>query len=493
MHYFEKNVVEIKNEYTNFLINIMTPLVYEGIKDIYDKSLLSEKKFKENAIMDPNIQNPGVLKIFQLYLKDIQNLNSHMVQAEYIRIKDKSKCSDWFDDLVKAVVKSNIILLTFNSSGKKCKLVNDKYHEDIKMEQFIHKSYIECARIFYNYPEIFYHGYSTIDIKRNQREAYSLIKEAINEAIRKMLPIKLILEEYLKKDYIDDNNDVSMFIPQSRYTNLNNLVKRDLLDKHDEYGIDDEYSKNGEHKYNKNDNYYDTEDNKSSYNKYSNSYNQILDEYTDFDDKFNDIDDEMDNDIYNNKEINDNITENLKDLVFGKKETNITNATESLISDPNKCDKLDEANVIKNVEIKMPDNKEKSTSSSKENLVTSKDIPFDNEKGMKILESIKKPRNVIDDILNQYKKIKTPEYKDFEKDINNINGNENKKLDHLIDNSTNKQNYKNIDNENNYGEEHTESISNNFDGTDISLENKNILDNNNGNDINIKIDKKINK
>ena len=432
MHYFEKNVVEIKNEYTNFLINIMTPLVYEGIKNIYDRSIQTEKRFKESSMMDPNVQNPGVLKIFQIYLKDIQNLNNHMIQTEYERIKQSSKCAEWFDDLVKAVVKSNIILLTFNTSGKKCKLVNDKYHENIKIDMFIHKSYIECARIFYNYPEIFYHGYSSIDIKRNQREAYSLIKDGINEAIRKMLPIKLILEEYLKNDYIDDNNDISAFIPQSQYTNLRSLVKKDLTE---DYKYESDY-------------------NNSSF-RYSNKSYKILED-SDCEDQFNELENEIDE-----EDKNDDITENLKDLILCKEETNITNATE-LRSDY----KIDENDVIQNIEIKVPDSKEKSPSSSKEDLMTNKDENFDEERGMKILESIKKPKGAMQEFVNEYKR--------------NLELTKVDKPDNLETNKTD-NNLETIIMENNL-EINKDSITNEFEELDNSMEN-----------INIKIDNKVNR
>ena len=515
MHYFEKNVVEIKNEYTNFLINIVTPLVYEGIKNIYDRSMQTEKKFKESSMIDPSVQNPGVLKIFQIYLKDIQNLNNHMIQTEYERIKQSSKCSEWFDDLVKAVVKSNIILLTFNTSGKKCKLVNDKYHESIKIDMFIHKSYIECARIFYNYPEIFYHGYSSIDIKRNQREAYSLIKEGINEAIRKMLPIKLILEEYLKNDYIDDNNDVSAFIPQSQYTNLRSLVKKDLSEN-----------------YNYDDKFHESEKNNSSFSRYSNKNYKILedeDEDSDYENKFNELDNEMDE---NDK--NDNITENLKDLILGKEDTNITNITEQASDLKNKYEdnKMDDNNVVKNMEIKIPDSKEKSPSSSKENLMTKKDDIFDQDK---VLESIKKPKNMLNEFVNEYKKFsKSPDNNDQNKDKNiskddiNINKeaidqDKDVKIEYVKKNDNNKDNNKdkndNNNNENNVNKDNNvnndnnenksnklvekkysndmdrkyydDSVSNKFEELDNSIDKKS--EQNSLEDINIKIDKKVNK
>jgi len=253
MHYYEKNIVEIKQEYTIFLTNILSPMIYEGIKKIYDDAIEMDHNFRRALINNPSGDNanPGVLKIFQTFLKEIQTLNNHMIHNEYERIKSKSKCADFFDDLIKAVIKSNIVLLTYNVSEKECKIVNNKYHESVNIELFIHNCYIECARIFFNYPEIFFHDYATIDIKRNQREALQLIKDGINEAIRKMLPMKLILEEFLKKDYVPDNNDVTKNMSDSQYTNMRNLLRGTIhpeleLEEDDEDKYNDElYNDNG--------------------------------------------------------------------------------------------------------------------------------------------------------------------------------------------------------------------------------------------------------
>lgn len=235
-HFYEKNIVEIKNEYTEFLTNIMTPLIYEGIRSMYNKAINYEEEYIKAAKQNPSIANPGVLKIFQAFLKDIPKLNSHIIENETARVRDTSKCADIFDDLIKAVVKSNIVLLTFNASGKQCKIVNERFHETVDTKIFIHKCYIECARLFYNYPELFWHGYSTLDIKRNQREAHRLIRIAVCEAIRKMLPIKSILEEYLKNDYIKhddvqiDNDD------NAQYENIKNMIQKDLHEQPDDNG-----------------------------------------------------------------------------------------------------------------------------------------------------------------------------------------------------------------------------------------------------------------
>jgi hypothetical protein len=301
-YFYERNIVEIKNEYTTFLTNIMTPLIYEGIKSLYDSALKKEEEIKELMIKNPDATNPGVLKIFQNFLKAVPDLNSNKIELETNRIKEKSKCSEWFDDLVKAVVKSNIVLLTYNVSEKKCKLVNDKYHENVDVKLFVHKSYIECARIFYNYPEIFWHKYTTLDIKRNQREAYDLIKSSIVEAIRKMLPIKMILEEYLKNDYVKGNDDITANVTNSQFMNMKSLIQRDL---------------NGGdmNKFNEEDNESNNENNdvmlESNYEQENREITEHIDE----------IDKKLDNSIVlteNSKESDDNDT-NKTDVEFMRK------------------------------------------------------------------------------------------------------------------------------------------------------------------------------
>lgn len=204
MHYYERNIVEIKTEYTDFFINMVAPLIYEGIKSIYFRAIETEKQYEEAANRNIAFKNPGVLKIFQHFLKGVPALNVNLIESEMIRIRDSSKHADIFDKLVKAVIKSNIVLLTYNASGKECKLVNEKFHEKVDVNNFIHKIYIECAIQFYASPELFWDKYPTIELQKNKREAINIINECIREAIIKILPLEQILVEYLKNDYIKD-------------------------------------------------------------------------------------------------------------------------------------------------------------------------------------------------------------------------------------------------------------------------------------------------
>jgi hypothetical protein len=154
---------------------------------------------------------------------------------EVKRIKEYSRCSELFDDLIKAVVKSYIILLTFNASGKKCKLVIEKYHEKININDFIHKCYIECANIFYNNPELFWNESDKETQQVCKNNAYDCIKQGVIEAIHKILPVKDILREYLSNDYIEEiqehkADDNSLSDNETDEHNNSETIKKKIID-----------------------------------------------------------------------------------------------------------------------------------------------------------------------------------------------------------------------------------------------------------------------
>ena len=210
MHYYERNIVDIKNEYTNFLTHIISPLIYEGFKSMYDRAMELEKQYIAAMLENDTVKNPGILKIFQYILKGVPHLNSSLIETEMIRIRDSSKNADIFEKLIRAVFKSYIVLLTYNASGKECMLVKEKYHERIEIKDFIHKIYIETAKQLYNTPDLFWHNYSQLEIKKNQKEILQIINNSINDAILKVLPLNDILTEYLKNEYIQENNEAKI-------------------------------------------------------------------------------------------------------------------------------------------------------------------------------------------------------------------------------------------------------------------------------------------
>jgi hypothetical protein len=174
---------EIKKEYTIQLINMLTPPVYEGINSIYGEVKAISATGEE-------------LKVFQGFLQKIPLWNEEMVSTEAKRIKTVVMNSDIIDDLIKAVIQSNILLLTATDISEKHKILKE-FNLTLNYNKFIHNVYIEVAKVFYNYPFLFYDKLPALEYKKNQLKAHKLIKESIEEAIRKMLPLQLILKKYL--------------------------------------------------------------------------------------------------------------------------------------------------------------------------------------------------------------------------------------------------------------------------------------------------------
>jgi len=176
-------LTEIKKEYTIQLVNLLTPSIYEGINSIYGEVKQIAKDGEE-------------LKIFQGFLAKIPAWNEQMIATESSRIRTVTQNSDILEDLIKAVIQSNILLLTSTDIADKHKVLKE-FNINLNYNKFVHNVYIEVAKTFYNYPFLFYHKVPALEFKKNQLKSHKLIKEAIEEAIRKMLPLQLILKKYL--------------------------------------------------------------------------------------------------------------------------------------------------------------------------------------------------------------------------------------------------------------------------------------------------------
>ena len=215
-------LVETKNEYTTHLINILTPLIFQGLQSIYN-----EAKNIININGDPNM----VLKIFQSCLKSIITWNTVTIDKATNAILTSSQSYDWLNDLIKATLKANLIVLLYNPSCSNNQTkVDPTFYKSIKTTDFIHRVYIECARELWNNPYLLYHDYPPIEIKRNQRDCMVLIKEAIKESLRKLLPVKHILQIYLNEDIVlnNGNDTFDKAISDVEESYLPKLINKDL-------------------------------------------------------------------------------------------------------------------------------------------------------------------------------------------------------------------------------------------------------------------------
>lgn len=194
-------IVEIKNEFTEYLLNILTIPLYDGFNSIYKKSIELSSIYDNKIKSGLSITNPGINNLFKIFLKDIPNLNRDRIERETIRIKNSGKHIDFFDDLIKVVIKSYIILLTSINEQNYNLLKNIKHYDNVDTCNFIHKCYIEISKNLMNVPDIFNESNNPPSkIKENYTECIELIKKGILNAIRNVIPMKDIITEYLKND-----------------------------------------------------------------------------------------------------------------------------------------------------------------------------------------------------------------------------------------------------------------------------------------------------
>ena len=138
-------------------------------------------------------------------LKDFENLCNEMniVIEKSIGLTNKGKQFSINNSILPAniITHEAIFLLSYkNFEPIKIKSKNKTDTLDLnvpKITYFIHKIYIQCARNFWRQPWLFHTGYNSLDLQRNLIKSEKLIKESILETIRKLLPLKEVLQQYL--------------------------------------------------------------------------------------------------------------------------------------------------------------------------------------------------------------------------------------------------------------------------------------------------------
>jgi hypothetical protein len=197
-------LVEAKKEYTNQLLQILKPRIYEGFKSMYDDTVSILGK----EYIEYNTQSSSVIKSFQKALRDIPLWNQEMINREYDRILNSSKC-DYFEDLIETVFITNIKILSSvqinsnNSIGLQVNIPSPVH--------FIHKCYIECAKEIYKNPYVFENSKNMTPKEKhtNIRDSLTYIENSINSAIRELLPIRDILKQGISKANSSVNNIAS--------------------------------------------------------------------------------------------------------------------------------------------------------------------------------------------------------------------------------------------------------------------------------------------
>jgi hypothetical protein len=175
---------ESKNEWCGRLVSILTPLVSEGIRSIFDEAW---NMCKENG------ENSKYLMTFQNMLARIPKWNNIIIEEERKRIIEKSGCN-YLEDLITCVHIIQLKVLTCIRVGNKQKKIDISIP---KLDLFIHRVYIHVARKVYCNIYLFEKDISDLLVQKNRRELEIIIQECILNSIRESIPTEAIIRAYL--------------------------------------------------------------------------------------------------------------------------------------------------------------------------------------------------------------------------------------------------------------------------------------------------------
>ena len=184
--YNVSNLSEAKNEYSARLVNILTPLVLEGVKSLFGDA---------KKLCVENNENSKYLMTFQNFLSRIPKWNQNIISTETQRIVNESKCP-YLEDLVTCVHIAQLKILTSIRVGQKQK----KIDIDVpKLENFIHKVYVDVARKLYSNVYLFEDNVLPLNYQKNMRECELIIRESILNVVRDSVPVESILRSYIEE------------------------------------------------------------------------------------------------------------------------------------------------------------------------------------------------------------------------------------------------------------------------------------------------------
>jgi len=189
---------ESKNEWGSRLVTILTPLIIDGYKSILDESI---KLCKDNG------ENDKYLMTFQNLISRIPKWNAQIIETERKRISDKSGCN-YLEDLVTCVHIIQLKILTAMRVGQKQKKIDINIP---KIDDFIHKTYINVARKVYKNVYLFEINIPPLQVQKNYREIEIIVQEGILNTLRESIPVETILKAYMdetvEEDVVEEVNE----------------------------------------------------------------------------------------------------------------------------------------------------------------------------------------------------------------------------------------------------------------------------------------------
>jgi len=181
---------EARNEYLKQMASWLSSPIVEFFRAEYQKI----------STRDP----AKAMSSFQIWCADVPKWNQDVIDTNVSIVLDSCRC-DYVEELMTAVFIAHTKMLTairVSSKQKKMKITLPK------LDHFLHRVFIECARGFWKAPFLFLESVPMIEKQKNVIQMESMCIESLSGAVRSLLPVKSILNEYLAED--EDEKDEEM-------------------------------------------------------------------------------------------------------------------------------------------------------------------------------------------------------------------------------------------------------------------------------------------
>tara|TARA_B100000161_G_C33544033_1_gene412105 strand:+ start:658 stop:1536 length:879 start_codon:yes stop_codon:yes gene_type:complete len=152
-----------------------------------------------------NGENDKYLMTFQNLLARIPKWNATIIEDECKRIVERSGCN-YLEDLITCVHIIQLKVLTCVRVGNKQKKIDISIP---KLENFVHKIYINSARKCYSNVYLFENTSTPLLKQKNNRELEQIIQECIITTIRESIPTEEIIRAYMDET-IEQEEEVTI-------------------------------------------------------------------------------------------------------------------------------------------------------------------------------------------------------------------------------------------------------------------------------------------
>lgn len=199
--FVKSNLHEARNEWCSRLVSIFSPLVIEGFKSIFNESW---------KMCIDNDEVNKYLMTFQELLTRIPKWNNDIISTERKRIIERSGCN-YLEDLITCVHIIQLKVLTCIRVGNKQKKIDISIP---KLDDFVHKVYINCARKIYTNVYLFEKNVTPLQSQKNNRELEMIVQECILISIRDSIPTEDIIRAYMDENVEEEEQIIIEDIPK---------------------------------------------------------------------------------------------------------------------------------------------------------------------------------------------------------------------------------------------------------------------------------------